>query len=324
MVKRIQIAKFGGPDVMTLIDEPLRAPDPNEAVVVNTAIGLNFIDTYHRSGLYPMALPTGLGLEGAGVVEAVGENVTDIKPGDRVGYCAGVLGAYAEKHILLADRLIKTPDGISDDIAAASLLKGLTTQYLIRQIYRIKAGDTILFHAAAGGVGLIAVQWMKHLGATVIGTVGSDEKSETAKAAGCDHIIRYDYENIAERVLEITNGVKLPVVFDGVGGSTWEASLDCLAPRGLMVSYGNASGQVKDVTLGILAAKGSLFVTRPTLFAYTDTREALLSAAADLYEVIQSGAVKITINAEYKLADVAQAHKDLEGRKTTGSTLLRP
>jgi NADPH2:quinone reductase len=324
MVKRIQIAKFGGPDVMTLIDEPLRAPDPNEAVVVNTAIGLNFIDTYHRSGLYPMALPTGLGLEGAGVVEAVGENVTDIKPGDRVGYCAGVLGAYAEKHILLADRLIKTPDGISDDIAAASLLKGLTTQYLIRQIYRIKAGDTILFHAAAGGVGLIAVQWMKHLGATVIGTVGSDEKSETAKAAGCDHIIRYDYENIAERVLEITNGVKLSVVFDGVGGSTWEASLDCLAPRGLMVSYGNASGQVKDVNLGILAAKGSLFVTRPTLFAYTDTREALLSAAADLYEVIQSGAVKITINAEYKLADVAQAHKDLEGRKTTGSTLLRP
>lgn len=324
MVKQIQITTFGGPDVMTLIDAPVRAPGPNEALIANTVIGLNFIDTYHRTGLYPLPLPTGLGLEGAGVIEAVGEAVTDLKPGDRVGYCAGAIGSYAEKHIMPADRLIKTPDGISDEIAAASLLKGLTTQYLIRQIYRVKKGETVLFHAAAGGVGLIAVQWLKHLGATVIGTVGSDEKAKMATAAGCDHIIRYDIENTADRVSEITNGTKLPVVFDGVGASTWEASLDCLAPRGLMVSYGNASGPVKDVNLGILAAKGSLFVTRPTLFAYTDTREALLTAAADLYDVIQSGAVKIAINAEYKLEDVAQAHKDLEGRKTTGSTLLRP
>lgn len=324
MVKQIQITSFGGPDVMTLVDEPLRAPAPNEAIVANTAIGLNFIDTYHRTGLYPMPLPTGLGLEGAGVVEAIGSDVKDLKPGDRVGYCAGAIGSYAEKHIMPADRLIKTPDDISDDVAAASLLKGLTTQYLIRQIYRVKAGETVLFHAAAGGVGLIATQWLKHLGATVIGTVGSAEKATLATAAGCDHIIRYDHENIAEKVSDITNGAKLPVVFDGVGASTWEASLDCLAPRGLMVSYGNASGPVKDVNLGILAAKGSLFVTRPTLFAYTDTRQALLAAAADLYEVIQSGAVKIEINAEYKLADVAQAHKDLEARKTTGSTLLRP
>lgn len=324
MVKRIQITEFGGPDVMTVIDEPLRAPGAGEALVVNTAIGLNFIDTYHRSGLYPMPLPAGLGLEGAGVIEAVGEGVIDLKPGDRVGYCAGTIGAYAEKHILPADRLIKTPDGVSDDVAAASLLKGLTAQYLIRQIYPVKAGETVLFHAAAGGVGLIAVQWLKHLGATVIGTVGSDEKAKLATKAGCDHIIRYDHENIAEKVREITKGAKLPVVFDGVGASTWEASLDSLAPRGLMISYGNASGPVKDVNLGVLAAKGSLFVTRPTLFSYTDTREALLSAADDLYAVIQSGAVKIDINAEYSLENIAQAHRDLEGRKTTGSTLIRP
>lgn len=324
MVKRIQITEFGGPEVMQLVDEPMRALTPGEVLINNTAIGLNFIDTYHRTGLYPMPLPIGLGLEGAGVVESVGKDVTDLKPGDRVGYCAGAIGAYGEKHIMPADRVIRTPDGISDDIAAASLLKGLTTQYLIRQIYRVKAGETVLFHAAAGGVGLIAVQWLKHLGATVIGTVGSQEKAALAKAAGCDHIIFYNHENIAEKVSEITKGAKVPVVFDGVGASTWEASLDSLAPRGLMISYGNASGPVTDVNLGILAAKGSLFVTRPTLFAYTDTREALLSAAADLYEVIQSGAVNIDINAEYALADVAQAHRDLEGRKTTGSTLLRP
>ncbi|MGB0506366.1 MAG: quinone oxidoreductase family protein [Pikeienuella sp.] len=324
MVKRIQITEFGGPEVMQLVDEPMRALTPGEVLINNKAIGLNFIDTYHRTGLYPMPLPMGLGLEGAGVVESVGKDVTDLKPGDRVGYCAGAIGAYGEKHIMPADRVIRTPDGISDDIAAASLLKGLTTQYLIRQIYRVKAGETVLFHAAAGGVGLIAVQWLKHLGATVIGTVGSQEKAALAKAAGCDHIIFYNHENIAEKVSEITKGAKVPVVFDGVGASTWEASLDSLAPRGLMISYGNASGPVTDVNLGILAAKGSLFVTRPTLFAYTDTREALLSAAADLYEVIQSGAVNIDINAEYALADVAQAHRDLEGRKTTGSTLLRP
>lgn len=324
MVKQIQITEFGGPDVMKLVDEPLRAPAAHEVVIANTAIGLNFIDTYHRTGLYPMPLPTGLGLEGAGVIEAVGDGVTNLKPGDRVGYCAGAIGSYAEKHIMPADRVIATPDGISDDVAAASLLKGLTTQYLIRQIYRVKAGETVLFHAAAGGVGLIATQWLKHLGATVIGTVGSEEKAALARAAGCDHIIYYNHENVAEKVGEFTNGAKVPVVFDGVGAATWEASLDSLAPRGLMVSYGNASGPVTDVNLGILAAKGSLFVTRPTLFAYTNTREALLAAAADLYEVIQSGAVKIDINAEYKLEDVAQAHRDLEGRKTTGSTLLRP
>lgn len=323
MVKRIQISEFGGPDVMSLVEAPDPNPGPDEIVVRHTAIGLNYIDTYHRSGLYPIPLPSGIGLEGAGEVAEAGAEVSDLKPGDRVAYCTGPIGAYSEAHVIKADRAVRLPDHVSDEVAAASMLKGLTVQYLIRQIHRAKAGETVLFHAAAGGVGLIACQWLKHLGATVIGTVGSEAKAEEAKAAGCDHIIYYNSEDIAARVTEITDGEKVPVVFDGVGGATWEPSLDSLQRRGLMVSFGNASGPVKDVNLGILAAKGSLFVTRPTLFDYTATREALADAADDLFSVLGS-AVNVSINAEYALADAVQAHKDLEGRKTTGSTILRP
>lgn len=323
MVKRIQISAFGGPDVMSLVDAPDPKPGADEILVRHTAIGLNYIDTYHRSGLYPIALPSGIGLEAAGEVADVGAAVKDLKTGDRVAYCTGPIGAYADAHVVKADRAVRLPDHVSDEVAAASMLKGLTVQYLIRQIHRVQAGETVLFHAAAGGVGLIACQWLKHLGATIIGTVGSEAKAEEAKAAGCDHIIYYNSEDIAARVAEITDGAKVPVVFDGVGGATWEPSLDSLQRRGLMVSFGNASGPVKDVNLGILAAKGSLFVTRPTLFDYTATREALTGAADDLFSVLGS-AVNVSINAEYALGDAVQAHKDLEGRKTTGSTILRP
>ncbi|MFV0473399.1 MAG: quinone oxidoreductase family protein, partial [Pikeienuella sp.] len=253
-----------------------------------------------------------------------GANVADLKTGDRVAYCSGPIGAYSDIHVTKADRVIRLPDNVGADDAAASMLKGLTVQYLIHQIHRVKSGETVLFHAAAGGVGLIACQWLKHLGATVIGTVGSEAKADLARKAGCDHIIRYDHEDIASRVREITNGAMLPVVFDGVGKDTWEASLDCLRKRGMMVSFGNASGPVTGVNLGILASKGSLFVTRPTLFDYTATRKELEAACKDLFEVLGSGAVRIDINAEYPLADAVQAHRDLEARKTTGSTILRP
>lgn len=323
MVKRIQISEFGGPDVMSLVEAPDPTPGADEILVRHTAIGLNYIDTYHRSGLYPIPTPSGIGLEAAGEVMEIGAEVHDLKSGDRVAYCTGPIGAYAEAHVVKADRAVRLPDHVSDEVAAASMLKGLTVQYLIRQIHRVQAGETVLFHAAAGGVGLIACQWLKHLGATVIGTVGSEAKAEEARAAGCDHIVYYNNEDIAARVAEITDGAKVPVVFDGVGGATWEPSLDSLQRRGLMVSFGNASGPVKDVNLGILAAKGSLYVTRPTLFDYTATREALVAAADDLFAVLGS-AVNISINAEYALADAVQAHKDLEGRKTTGSTILRP
>lgn len=323
MVKRIQIEGFGGPDVMSYVDTPEPTPKQGEIVVKHDAIGLNYIDTYHRSGLYQIPLPSGIGLEAAGIIVEVGEGVSDLSVGDRIAYCTGPIGAYSELHAVSADRAVKLPDHVSSEVAAATMLKGLTVQYLIRQIHRVKSGDTVLFHAAAGGVGLIACQWLKHLGATVIGTVGSEAKADAAHAAGCDHIIYYDREDIAAKVLEFTDGAKVPVVFDGVGGSTWEASLDSLQRRGLMVSFGNASGPVTDVNLGILAAKGSLFVTRPTLFDYTATREALTAAADDLFNVL-NGPVNVSINAEYALADVVQAHKDLEARKTTGSTILRP
>jgi len=323
-IKAIQIDKQGGPEVMELRDIALAAPKPGEITVRHTAIGINFIDTYHRSGLYPVKLPSGLGMEAAGTVEALGEGVTGLKVGDRVAYGSGPIGAYAEANNVPASRAVKIPDGVSDEAAAAMMLKGMTAQFLLRQTYVVKPGDTILWHAAAGGVGLITTQWAKHLGATVIGTVGSDEKAAMAKAHGCDHVLNYRSEDVPARVREITGGKMLPVVYDGVGKDTFVMSLDCLRPRGLLVSFGNASGAVTDVNLGILAAKGSLYVTRPTMFHYTATDADFQMVAKDLFDVVASGAVKIEIGQRYKLADARQAHIDLESRKTTGATVLVP
>jgi NADPH2:quinone reductase len=298
-------------------------PGPGEVRVRNTAIGLNFIDTYHRSGLYPMPLPLVLGSEGAGVVEAVGPKVKEFKVGDHVAY-AQPIGAYAEVLIRPVARLVKIPAGIKDETAAAMMLKGMTAWYLCRRTYRVKKGDTIVVHAAAGGVGQILCQWAKHLGATVIGTVGSDEKIALAKKAGCKHVVVMSREKLPVRVREITKGKGVPVVYDGVGKDTFVESLDCLAPLGLMASFGNASGAVAPVNIGILAQKGSLYLTRPTLVNYTSAREDLLTAARELFAVVKKGAVKITINQRYPLREAAQAHRDLEARKTTGSTVLLP
>jgi NADPH2:quinone reductase len=322
MPHAIRIHKTGGPEVMVWEEIQLGRPGANEARIRQTAAGLNFVDCYNRSGLYPMALPSGLGGEAAGVVEEVGANVTDLKPGDRVAYGSAPIGAYAEARLIPADRLIKLPDGIDDSRAAAMMLKGLTVQYLLRQTYKVKKGDTVLCHAAAGGVGLILCQWAKHLGATVIGTVGSDDKAALAKAHGCDHPIVYTREDFVKRVLEITDGRKLPVVYDGVGKDTFVKSLDCLQPYGLMVSFGNASGPVENLNLGLLASKGSLYLTRPTLNTYGAKRENLVAMAKELFDVVLSGAVKIEVNQTYALKDAAQAHRDLEGRKTTGSTVF--
>jgi NADPH2:quinone reductase len=283
---------------------------------------LNFVDIYNRAGVYPAPLPSGLGSEGAGVVEEVGSGVTDLKPGDRVAYGSSPLGAYAEERLIPADRLIKLPDGIDDKTAAAMMLKGLTTQYLIRQTYRIKAGETILLHAAAGGVGLILGQWAKHLGVTVIGTVGSDEKAKLAQAHGCAHTINYAREDFVKRVEELTGGKKVPVVYDSVGKDTFMKSLDCLAPLGYLVLFGASSGNVDPLNLGLLAQKGSLYVTRPTLNTYGAKRENLVAMAKELFEVVQSGAVKIEVHQTYPLKDAAKAHADLAARKTTGSTVL--
>ena len=324
MAKAIRIHKTGGPDVLTFEDVAVGDPGPGQARVRHTAIGLNFIDTYHRSGLYPLPLPTGLGSEAAGVVEAVGPGVTWVKAGDRVGYAGGPPGSYADVRVMPAERLVKVPDGISDQQVAAMMLKGMTTQYLIRRTFKVQPGQTVLFHAAAGGVGLIACQWLKALGATVIGTVGSDDKAKLAKAHGCDHTIVYTRENFVERVKEITGGQKVPVVYDSVGKDTWMGSLDCLQPLGLLAVFGNGSGPVPAFDLGLLAQKGSLFVTRPTLNTYTAKREDLEATANELFDVVKSGKVKIEINQTYALKDAAQAHRDLEGRKTTGSTVLLP
>lgn len=324
MSKAVRFHKTGGPEVLVYDDITVGDPGPNEARVRNTAVGLNFIDTYHRSGLYPLALPSGIGLEAAAVVEAVGSGVTWVKPGDRVGYAGGPPGAYSEVRLIPADRLVKVPDGIDDQQVAAMMLKGMTTQYLIRRTFKVQPGQTVLFHAAAGGVGLIACQWLKALGATVIGTVGSDEKAKLAKAHGCDHTIVYTRENFTERVKEITGGNKVPVVFDSVGKDTFMGSLDCLQPLGMLVVFGSGSGPVPPFDLGALAAKGSLYVTRPTLMTYTAKREDLEATANDLFEVVKSGKVKIEINQTYALKDAAQAHRDLEGRKTTGSTVFVP
>ncbi len=324
MTKAVRFHKTGGPEVLQLDDVQVGDPGDGQALVKHIAIGLNFIDTYHRSGLYPLPLPSGIGLEAAGVVEAIGKGVTHVKPGDRVGYAGGPPGAYSEARLFPADRLVKVASGIPDRQVAAMMLKGLTVQYLIRRVYRVERGETVLLHAAAGGVGLIACQWLKALGATVIGTVGSDEKAKIAKAHGCDHTIVYTRENFVERVRQITGGAKVPVVFDSVGKDTFMGSLDCLKARGLLVVFGNGSGPVSAFDLNLLAAKGSLYVTRPTLMTYTARREELEAGAKELFDVVKSGKVKIEINQTYKLEDAAQAHADLEARKTTGSTVLLP
>jgi NADPH:quinone reductase len=323
MPRAIRIHENGGPEKLRWEEVQVGDPGPGQVRVRNTAIGLNFIDTYHRGGLYPMPLPLILGSEGAGVVEAVGPKVKEFKVGDRVAY-AQPIGAYAEVLLRPADRLVKIPNGVDDRTAAAMMLKGMTAWYLCRRTHRVKEGETILVHAAAGGVGQILCQWTKHLGATVIGTVGSEEKVALAKKAGCRHVIVTSREKFSERVKEITKGKGVPVVYDGVGKDTFMDSLDCLSPLGLMVAFGNASGAVPPFNLGILAQKGSLFVTRPTLVNYTASREDLVRAARELFAVVKSGKVKISINQTYALADAAQAHRDLEARKTTGSTVLVP
>ena len=323
MPHAIRMHETGGPEVMRWEEVEVGQPGPGEVRVRNTALGLNFIDTYHRTGLYPMPLPTTLGMEGAGVVEAVGPKVKGFKAGDRVAY-ANPIGSYAEVCLRPVARLVKIPTGVDDKIAAAIMLKGMTAWYLCKRTFKVGNGQTILVHAAAGGVGQILSQWAKYLGATVIGTVGSEEKAALAKKAGCKHVIVTSKEDFVARVKEITKGKGVPVVYDGVGKDTFMGSLDCLAPRGYMVSFGNASGAVTQFNPGLLAAKGSLFLTRPTLFNYTATPEDLAAAARDLFAVVKKKVVKISINQTYPLREAAQAHRDLEARKTTGSTILLP
>ncbi|MFC3608045.1 quinone oxidoreductase family protein [Stutzerimonas tarimensis] len=325
MSKRIQFSQHGGAEVLEWVDRPEPEPGMGEVRVRNHAIGLNFIDTYYRSGLYPPpALPSGLGNEGAGVVEAVGAGVEDFQPGDRVAYGTGPLGAYAEQHVLPAANLVRLPQAISFEQAAAVMLKGMTAQYLLRQIHPLQAGETVLFHAAAGGVGSIACQWARALGARLIGVVGSAEKAEQARALGAWQTIDRSREDVVQRVMELTDGQKCPVVYDSVGKDTWDTSLDCVAKRGLLVSYGNASGPVTGVNLGILAQKGSLFVTRPILAGYADTPERLRAMAAELFEMIENGHISVEIGQRFALADAAQAQEALTSRQTTGSTILLP
>ncbi len=319
----IRIHETGGPEKLRWEQVEVGNPGPGEARVRNTAIGVNFLDTYHRTGLYPVPLPCTLGMEGAGVIEAVGPKVRELKVGDRVAY-AHPIGAYAEIAMRPAERLVKIPNGIDDKTAAAMMLKGMTAHYLLRRTYKVKKGDTILVHAAAGGVGQILCQWAKYLGAIVIGTVGSDEKAVLARKLGCRHVIVTSRENFLQRVKEITKGAGVPVVYDGIGKDTFTDSLDCLAPLGLMVSYGNASGAVAPLNIGILSQKGSLFLTRPTLMTYVAKRQDLVQSARALFAVVKKGAVKIAVNQTYPLREAAQAHRDLEARKTTGSTILLP
>jgi len=323
MAKAVRFHKAGGPEVLTVDDVPVGDPGAGQVRIKHTAIGVNFIDTYQRSGMYPMQMPAIAGNEGAGVVEAVGSGVTGLKAGDRIAY-TGLPGSYCESRVVPADRMVKLPAGIPDEQAACIMLKGMTVQYLLRRTYAVKKGDTVLFHAAAGGVGLLACQWMKALGATSIGTVGSDEKAALAKAAGCTHTIVYSRDNFVEKVKEITGGKGVPVVYDSVGKTTWEGSLDCLQPRGLLVLFGNASGPVPPMNLGILAQKGSLYVTRPTLVTYIASRADLEATSSELFDMITSGKVKVQITGRYKLDDAAKAHADLEGRKTTGQIILVP
>jgi len=320
----IRIEKFGGPEVMRFVEVDLPEPAAGEARVRHTAIGLNFIDTYHRTGLYPLPLPAGLGSEAAGVVEAVGAGVTEVKPGDRVVYTGRPADSYSERRNFPAAQLVPIPDDVSDEQAAAVLLKGLTAWYLLRRSYPVQPGDTVLLHAAAGGVGSLASQWARHLGATVIGIVSTDSKAELARSQGCDHIVMADDPDVAGVVRRLTNGVGVAAVYDSVGRDTFISSLDCLRPHGVMVSYGNASGPVAPFALSELASRHSLYVTRPVLFDFIDTRDRLLTACAALFGVIAEGAVTVSVNQRYALRDAVQAHRDLEGRKTTGSTVLLP
>lgn len=324
MVKAIQFHSTGGPEVLQWEEVTVGDPGPGEIRVKHTAIGLNYIDTYHRTGLYPLPLPHGIGMEGAGHVTAIGNGVTDLAVGDRVAYAGPPPGSYAEERLMAASTAVKIPNSVDDETAAAMMLKGMTAQYLIRQTYPVKAGDTILIHAAAGGVGQIVCQWAKSLGATVIGTVGNDEKAEMVRALGCDHPIVYTREDFVEKVMDITAGAKLPVVYDSVGQDTFMKSLDCLQPLGTMVSFGQSSGAVPPLDLGIFAQKGSLFFTRPTLMTYTANRADLLAMTDDLFTVVQDGTVKIAIDQRFALQDARAAHEALEGRKTTGSTILLP
>jgi NADPH2:quinone reductase len=324
MPKAIRISRTGGPEVMEYVDVEVGPPGPGEAQVRHEAVGLNFIDVYFRTGLYPQPLPGGLGKEGAGVVEAVGDGVTEVKVGDRVTYVSGANGAYSQVRNLAAKDLLVLPDRIDFETAAAMTLQGLTVQYLFHRTVALKAGDTILFHAAAGGVGLIACQWAKVLGVTLIGTVGSEEKAALARSHGCEHVINYNTENFVERVRDITGGKGVSTVYDSIGKDTFTGSLDCLAPLGMMVSFGNASGPVPPFSLSELASRGSLFITRPSIAAYAADREQLEAMGASLFGVVNSGQVKIAIHQRYRLADAARAHQDLEARKTTGSTILLP
>jgi NADPH2:quinone reductase len=324
MSKAIRMTRTGGPEVMEYVDVDVGAPGPGEATVRHEAIGVNFIDVYFRTGLYPQSLPAGLGMEGAGVVEAVGEGVTEVKPGDRVVYAGRPNGAYAQVRNMPSAQLVVLPEKIDFETGAAMMLQGLTVQYLLHRTVALKAGDTVLFHAAAGGVGLIACQWAKVLGVNLIGTVGSEEKAALAIENGAAHVINYNKENFTERVREITGGKGVSVVYDSIGKDTFFGSLDCLSPLGTMVSFGNASGPVPPFSLNELQSRGSLYVTRPTLMSYAAKREDLEAMAKSLFGVVSSGEVKIAVKQRYNLADVAQAHLDLESRKTTGSSILLP
>ena len=324
MPNAIRIHANGGPEVMQWETVAVGDPGPGEARVRHTAIGVNYIDTYHRSGLYKLPLPAGLGAEAAGAVEAVGAGVDWVQPGDRVAYSGGPLGAYSEMRVMPADRLVKLPEGVSDRVAATLMLKGLTVQYLFRQTFKLKSGDTILFHAAAGGVGLIACQWARALGVTMIGTVGSDEKAALAKANGCTHTIVYTRENFVERVKTLTGGKGVPVVYDGIGKDTFPASLDCLQPRGMWVSFGNASGAIPPFDILLLSQKGSLYATRPTLVTHTAKREDLLAMATEMFGLVHAGKIVSEPRQTFALKDAANAHRALESRATTGATILVP
>ena len=322
--KAIKMMQVGGPEVLQWVNIDVAAPGPDEVRVVHEAIGLNFIDVYFRKGVYPQPLPGWLGMEAAGVIESVGSNVKHVKAGDRVAYAGKPAGAYSQVRVMPAEIVVKLPDAISFEMGAAMMLQGLTVNYLLTDSYQVKAGDTVLFHAAAGGVGLIAMQWLKLLGATVIGTVGSEEKAALAKSYGCDHTILYTKEDFVARTKELTNGKGVNVVYDSIGKDTFMQSLDCIKPRGMMVTYGNASGPVPPIDVGILGVKGSLKLTRPTVMTYAHDRSLLEPMSADLFDKVINGKIKIEINQRYQLQDAAQAHRDLEDRKTTGSTIFLP
>jgi NADPH2:quinone reductase len=323
MSKAIRMHANGGPEVLKWESVPMPEPGPSEVLIRHEAVGLNYIDVYFRTGLYKTNLPATPGMEGAGVVRAVGSAVTDLKPGDRIAYAGGPIGAYATDRVIAADRVVKLPDSIDFKTGAAMMLQGMTAQYLLRRTFNVRAGQTILVHAAAGGVGLILCQWAKHIGATVIGVVSTEEKAEIARAHGATHTI-IGHATLAAEVKKLTNGAMVPVVYDSVGKDTFMASIDCLAPLGMMVSYGNASGPVPPVDISLLGVKGSLFLTRPTLATYTAAHGDLLAVSADLFKVVESGAVKITVNQSFPLSEAAAAHTALEARKTTGSTVLIP